>query len=138
MYVHPSGNSNPPNSVPNEFFFFFFVVVVVVFVFFFVFFFFFAFFFVFFFVFFFDIVTQRFSSFQCPSSINRSWSKYGWSLPSKQVVTSHHPTQSHRNLRTRRRMHLYKQENQIGRKFTGLAPADMAGLPHLINTKNSF
>jgi hypothetical protein len=26
-------------------------------------------------------------------------------------------------------------DDQIGQKFTGLAPADMARLPHLINTK---
>jgi hypothetical protein len=28
--------------------------------------------------------------------------------------------------------------NQIGQKIIGLAPADMARLPHLKNTKNSF
>jgi hypothetical protein len=43
----------------------------------------------------------------------------------------------HRILRTRRRMHLCMQDNQIGRKFKGLAPADKARLPHLINTKNN-
>jgi hypothetical protein len=30
------------------------------------------------------------------------------------------------------------QENQIGQTFTGLAPADMLRLPHLINTKIVF
>jgi hypothetical protein len=39
----------------------------------------------------------------------------------------------HRNLRTKRRMHLCIQDDQIGRKFMGLAPADMASLPHLRN-----
>jgi hypothetical protein len=41
---------------------------------------------------------------------------------------------THRNLRTSRRMHLCMQDDQIGRKFMWLAPADMARLPHLINT----
>jgi hypothetical protein len=44
---------------------------------------------------------------------------------------------THRKLRTRRRMHLCMQDDQIGQK-TGLAPADMARLPHLINTKIVF
>jgi hypothetical protein len=42
------------------------------------------------------------------------------------------------NLRNRRRMHLCMQDDPIARKFTGLALADMARLPHLMNTKNSF
>jgi hypothetical protein len=33
-------------------------------------------------------------------------------------------------------MHLYTQDYKIVRNFMGLAPADMASLPHLINTKN--
>jgi hypothetical protein len=45
---------------------------------------------------------------------------------------------SHRNLRTRRRMHLCMQDNQIGQKFMWLAPADMARLPHLIDTEKVF
>jgi hypothetical protein len=40
----------------------------------------------------------------------------------------------YRNLRSRRRMHLFMQDDQIGQKFTGLAQADMARLAHLINT----
>jgi hypothetical protein len=32
-------------------------------------------------------------------------------------------------------MHLGMLDDQIGQKFMGLAPADMAGLSHLINTK---
>jgi hypothetical protein len=39
---------------------------------------------------------------------------------------------SRRNIRTRRRMHLCMQDNQIGQIFMGLAQADMASLPHLI------
>jgi hypothetical protein len=35
-------------------------------------------------------------------------------------------------------MHLSMRDNQIGQKFTGLAPADMARLPHLINSKKVF
>jgi hypothetical protein len=35
----------------------------------------------------------------------------------------------HRNLRTRRKMHLCMQDNQIGPKIMGLAPADVA-IPH--------
>jgi hypothetical protein len=35
-------------------------------------------------------------------------------------------------------MHLRMQDDQIGQKFMGLAPTDMARLPHLTNTKNSF
>jgi hypothetical protein len=45
---------------------------------------------------------------------------------------------NHRNLRARRRMHLCMQDDQIGWKFMGFAPADMATLPHWINIKNSF
>jgi hypothetical protein len=30
------------------------------------------------------------------------------------------------------------QDDKIGRKFTGLAPADMAKLPNLINTKKNL
>jgi hypothetical protein len=44
----------------------------------------------------------------------------------------------HRNLKTRRKIHWCIQDDQIGRKFMGLAPADMARLPHLINTKMVF
>jgi hypothetical protein len=44
----------------------------------------------------------------------------------------------HRNLRTRRIMHLCIQDDQIVQKFLGLASADMARLPHLINTKIVF
>jgi hypothetical protein len=44
----------------------------------------------------------------------------------------------HRNLGTRKRMYLCMHGNQISQKFMGLAPADMARLPHLINTKNRF
>jgi hypothetical protein len=43
----------------------------------------------------------------------------------------------HRNPRTRRRMYLCMLDNQIGQKFMGFAPADMARLPHLINTSLS-
>jgi hypothetical protein len=35
-------------------------------------------------------------------------------------------------------MHLGMQDDPIGRKLIGLALADMARLPHLINTKSSF
>jgi hypothetical protein len=35
-------------------------------------------------------------------------------------------------------MHLCMQDDQIGQKFIGLAPAEMARLPHLINTKKWF
>jgi hypothetical protein len=42
---------------------------------------------------------------------------------------------NHRNLWARKRMHLCMLDDQIGQKFTGLAPADIARLPHLINTK---
>jgi hypothetical protein len=41
----------------------------------------------------------------------------------------------HRNLRTRRRMHFCMPDNPIGPKYMGWAPADMARLPHFINTK---
>jgi hypothetical protein len=33
------------------------------------------------------------------------------------------------------RMHLCMQDDQIGQKLMWLAPADMARLPHLMNTK---
>jgi hypothetical protein len=42
---------------------------------------------------------------------------------------------NHRNLRTRRRMHLCMQDYKIAWKFTGLAPADTARLPHFLITK---
>jgi hypothetical protein len=35
-------------------------------------------------------------------------------------------------------MHLRMQDNQIGRKFTGLTPADMDRLPLLIKPKKKF
>jgi hypothetical protein len=35
-------------------------------------------------------------------------------------------------------MHLHMQDDQIGQKFIGLTPADMARLTHSINTKNVF
>jgi hypothetical protein len=35
----------------------------------------------------------------------------------------------HRNLRTRRRMHLCMQDDQIGQKFMELAPADYLDYP---------
>jgi hypothetical protein len=41
---------------------------------------------------------------------------------------------NHRNLRTRRMMHLCIQDEQIGRS----APADMARLPHLTNKNIAF
>jgi hypothetical protein len=45
----------------------------------------------------------------------------------------------HRNLRTRRRMHLiYMQDDQIGPKIAWLAPADMGRLPPSIITKKIF
>jgi hypothetical protein len=45
---------------------------------------------------------------------------------------------NNRNPRTgRRRMHLCTQDDQIGLKFLGLTPADMARLPHFL-IKNSF
>jgi hypothetical protein len=44
----------------------------------------------------------------------------------------------HRYLRTRRRMHLRMQDNQMGPKFVRLAPADMARLPPSIITKYIF
>jgi hypothetical protein len=44
----------------------------------------------------------------------------------------------HRNLRTRRRMHLCMQDNQTGPKIMGLAPADMARLPSSINPTKIF
>jgi hypothetical protein len=37
----------------------------------------------------------------------------------------------HRNLRTRRKMNLCMQDDQISLKFMVLAPADMARLPHM-------
>jgi hypothetical protein len=42
---------------------------------------------------------------------------------------------AHRNLRTRKRMHLCMQDDQIGRKFMELAPAEMARPPHSITAK---
>jgi hypothetical protein len=41
---------------------------------------------------------------------------------------------NHRN-RSRRRIHLRMQDNQMGLKFMGLAPADMARLPHSPNKR---
>jgi hypothetical protein len=55
---------------------------------------------------------------------------------SKELVSNRKACATHRNLKTSRIMHLCMLDNQIGRESTGLAPADMAGLPHLRNTKN--
>jgi hypothetical protein len=35
-------------------------------------------------------------------------------------------------------MRLCMQDDQVGRKFMGLAISDMARLPHLLTTQNSF
>jgi hypothetical protein len=51
-----------------------------------------------------------------------------WATSSLAVIT-------HRNLRTRWKMHLCMQDDQIGRNIMGLTPADMARLPHLVNKK---
>jgi hypothetical protein len=45
---------------------------------------------------------------------------------------------TNRNLRTRRIMHLCMQDDQIGPKIIGLAPADMARLPPSISPTNMF
>jgi hypothetical protein len=44
----------------------------------------------------------------------------------------------HRNLRTRRRMHLCMQDDQICPKILGFAPADLARLPTSIIPTKSF
>jgi hypothetical protein len=48
------------------------------------------------------------------------------------------PPPHHRNLRTRFRMHFCMQDDQIGQKIVGLAPADMARLPPSINPTKIF
>jgi hypothetical protein len=88
-------------------------------------------------------------NFYCSSRLFCCWEKSGKRSKMKQIWLFPKSFQhtvyltdllwtNHRNLRTRRRMHLCMQDNQIGLKFMGFAPADMARLPHLINTKNSF